>query len=138
MKKWNVERLIDSWWNITYKTFIFSGGYYNIELAGRNLRLISLNMNIYLEDIAEEVSSTNPHHQRHMRRRKLPSGIRTTADRLLPGQAAVKAEPGSTEFLATGPSSSWVSDPEDQWAWLYRVMEEAKRKKQNVSYYSYT
>ena len=30
-------------------------------------------------------------------------------------------------------TSSWVSDPEDQWAWLYKVMDEARRKKQNVS-----
>ena len=39
---------------------LFSGGYYNIELAGRRLRLISLNMNIYLEDIADEF----PYHER--------------------------------------------------------------------------
>ena len=32
----------------------FSGGYYNIELAGSKLRLISLNMNLYLEEVAEE------------------------------------------------------------------------------------
>ena len=30
------------------------------------------------------------------------------------------------------PPSSWVSDPDEQWAWLYRVMEEARKKEQNV------
>ena len=34
--------------------YLFAGGYYNIELAGSKLRLISLNMNLYLEELAEE------------------------------------------------------------------------------------
>jgi hypothetical protein len=35
-------------------SFFSPGGYYNIELAGSKLRLISLNMNLYLEEVAEE------------------------------------------------------------------------------------
>ena len=119
--------------------------------------MIALNMNIYLEEIADEYlaphRSANSHHRQRARHhsvlRRGRGGIRPSQQQSTVGgrgggeAAAVKAVAGqqkdgdqtvgSKEVLATGPSSSWVSDPEDQWAWLYKVMEESRRKRQNVS-----
>ena len=39
----------------------------------------------------------------------------------------------SSTMQSNQPVSSWVSDPEEQWEWLHRVMDEARRKDQNVS-----
>ena len=43
--------------------FSVSGGYYNIELAGSKLRLVSLNMNLYLEEVAEETKIVHNVHR---------------------------------------------------------------------------
>ena len=86
--------------------FFISGGYYNIELAGSRLRLVSLNMNLSLEEVADET--------------KFLHQVRSSKD---PAQMAA--------------SASAETDPEEQWAWLVRVMEEAKRKGQNVSLFCF-
>ena len=87
----------------------FSGGYYNIELAGSRLRLVSLNMNLYLEEVAEETKFLH-----HAHRGKDPAS-------------------SSQNSVPVSSPSSDSSDPEEQWAWLVKVMEEAKKKGQNVS-----
>ncbi len=93
-----------------YQYFDFvSGGYYNIELAGSRLRLVSLNMNLYLEEVAEETKFLH-----HGHRGKDPAS------------SSQNAAPVSSPATDS-------SDPEEQWAWLVKVMEEAKKKGQNVS-----
>ena len=90
--------------------FSFLGGYYTIELAGSRIRLVALNMNLYMEDIMDEMK---------FRRTDLRGrGV------LLKG-----GRPGD-------PSLGAVTDPDPmgQWAWLSKVMETAKKKQQNVSY----
>ena len=87
----------------------FLGGYYTIELAGSRIRLVALNMNLYMEDIMDEMK---------FRRTDLRGrGV------LLKG-----GRPGD-------PSLGAVTDPDPmgQWAWLSKVMETAKKKQQNVS-----
>ena len=90
---------------------MFSGGYYTIELAGSRIRLVALNMNLYMEDIMDEMKFRRT----HLRRR---------------GQGGrggvLKGENPSLEAV-TDP------DPMGQWAWLSNVMETAKKKRQNVS-----
>ena len=91
-------------------SFLFLGGYYTIELAGSRIRLVALNMNLYMEDIMDEMK---------FRRTDLRGrGV------LLKG-----GRPGD-------PSLGAVTDPDPmgQWAWLSKVMETAKKKQQNVSY----
>ena len=128
---------------------LFSGGYYNIELAGRRLRLISLNMNIYLEDIADEFSYHERSSQgllrsRHQQktaeqRRRYNADNRVSAvkinnfwkDEVRASRQLIKNEKVAPSM--SNPPSSWVSDPEEQWSWLYRIMEEARKKNQNVS-----
>ena len=93
-----------------YFFLLFLGGYYTIELAGSRIRLVSLNMNLYMEDIMDEMK---------FRRTDLRGrGV------LLKG-----GRPGD-------PSLGAVTDPDPmgQWAWLSKVMETAKRKQQNVSH----
>ena len=131
-----------------------SGGYYTIELAGRRLRLISLNMNIYLEDIADEFSyhersslsqgllrssrhqqSTSDHRIRHnQENRKMFSDKKTFmgAEHVSASRKRFKSDSDAMKSMQSNPTSSWVSDPTEQWEWLHRQMEEARRKEQNV------
>ena len=44
----------------------------------------------------------------------------------------LKSDSSAIPSMQSNPTSSWVSDPEEQWEWLHRVMEEARRKEQNV------
>ena len=39
--------------------------------------------------------------------------------------------------MQSNPTSSWVSDPEEQWDWLHREMDEARQKEQNVGIFIY-
>jgi len=96
------------------------GGYYNIEMAGRNLRLVSLNMNVYLEEATSHTAGGI--------RRRVGTGIRRRGQ----GTSGGSRKSGMPVEEIARSTSSWVSDPEDQWAWLYKVMDEARRKKQNV------
>lgn len=61
-------------------------------------------MNLYLEEVVEETKFYY-----HLHRQK------------------------SAEANKASASTSSQSDPEDQWSWLLKVMEEAKKKGQNVS-----
>ena len=94
-------------------SFLFLGGYYTIELAGSRIRLVALNMNLYMEDIMDEMK---------FRRTDLRGR----------GRGVKGGRPGD-------PSLGAVTDPDPmgQWAWLSKVMETAKKKQQNVSFNSY-
>lgn len=108
----HAAHLWQNWLPPTAIDSLRKGGYYSIELAGSRLRLVALNMNIYLEDIADE-----------MRFRR----IRLRGGRGGGGKKSVLKGQGDPAMEAvTNP------DPEEQWAWLARVMETAKRKRQNV------
>jgi len=61
-------------------------------------------MNLYLEEVVEESKF-----YAHLHRQK------------------------SAEAQKSFASTASQSDPEDQWSWLLKVMEEAKKKGQNVS-----
>jgi hypothetical protein len=61
-------------------------------------------MNLYLEEVVEETKFFY-----HLHRQKTPEANKAFA------------------------STASQSDPEDQWSWLLKVMEEAKKKGQNVS-----
>ena len=93
----------------TYETF--AGGYYTIELAGSRIRLVALNMNLYMEDIMDEMKFRRT----HLRRSR--NGGR---GRVLKGEQ--------------DPSLEAVTDPDPmgQWARLSNVMETARKKQQNV------
>ena len=116
----------------------FSGGYYKVELAGRRLRLISLNMNIYLEDIADEFSYHERSSQGLLRSRHQQKGsdhrLRHNDQTRAPMKHS-KSEDTMTP-MQSNPTSSWVSDPEEQWEWLHREMDEARQKDQNVRKYN--
>ena len=91
--------------------FLAAGGYYTIELAGSRIRLVALNMNLYMEDIMDEMKFRRT----HLRRR---GGVR--------GAGVLKGEDPSLEAVTD-------ADPMGQWAWLSNVMETATKKRQNVS-----
>ena len=91
--------------------FLTAGGYYTIELAGSRIRLVALNMNLYMEDIMDEMKFRRT----HLRRR---GGVR--------GAGVLKGEDPSLEAVTD-------ADPMGQWAWLSNVMETATKKRQNVS-----
>ena len=84
--------------------FYFAGGYYTIELAGSRIRLVALNMNLYMEDVRDDMKFRRTH---------------------LRGRGVLKGEDPSLEAV-TDP------DPMGQWAWLSKVMETARKKRQNV------
>ena len=112
-------------------------------------------MNIYLEDIADEFSYhqrsssqgllRSRHHQgmsdhrlRHSTEGRTYSdkkNFRVEADRARASRKRLKSDniSISSTMQSNQPVSSWVSDPEEQWEWLHRVMDEARRKDQNVS-----
>ena len=112
-------------------------------------------MNIYLEDIADEFSyhqrsssqglvksrhhqGTSDHRLRHSMEGRMYSDkknfradeghVRASRKRLKFDNISI-----SSTMQSNQPVSSWVSDPEEQWEWLHRVMDEARRKDQNVS-----
>ena len=111
-------------------------------------------MNIYLEDIADEFSyhersssqgllrssrnqqSTSDHRIRHnSESRKMFSDKKTFlgTEQTRASRKRLKSSDNSAiPSMQSNPTSSWVSDPEEQWEWLHRVMEEARRKEQNV------
>jgi len=104
----HVAHLWQNWLPPTAIPTLEKGGYYTIELAGSRIRLVALNMNLYMEDIMDEMK---------FRRTDLRGrGV------LLKG-----GRPGD-------PSLGAVTDPDPmgQWAWLSKVMETAKKKQQNV------
>ena len=112
-------------------------------------------MNIYLEDIADEFSYhqrsssqgllRSRHHQgmsdhrlRHSTDGRMNSdkkNFRVEADRARASRKRLKSDniSISSTMQSNQPVSSWVSDPEEQWEWLHMVMDEARRKDQNVS-----
>jgi hypothetical protein len=111
-------------------------------------------MNIYLEDIADEFSyherssslsqgrlrsskhqqSTSDHRIRHnFQSRKSDKNPFMSSEQTRASRKRVKSSDNSEiPSMQSNPTSSWVSDPEEQWDWLHRVMEEARRKEQNV------
>ena len=88
---------------------LVAGGYYTIELAGSRIRLVALNMNLYMEDIMDEMKFRRT----HLRRRGGGRG------------GLLKGENPSLEAVTD-------ADPMGQWGWLSNVMETARRKRQNV------
>ena len=112
-------------------------------------------MNVYLEDIADEFSSSS-YHGRSSSSSSLSRGLlkprafKSRHQQTITEQQRRKRQQqqqqhsgdenarASRQFLQNrkssnpNPPSSWVSDPDEQWAWLYRVMEEARKKEQNV------
>ena len=107
-------------------------------------------MNIYLEDIADEFSyhdrssqgllrsrhqqGTADRRIRHNLENRMSSDKKNImgAEQTRASRKQLKSEKVMTS--KSNPTSSWVSDPEEQWEWLHRVMDEARRKNQNVSY----
>ena len=87
--------------------FSFVGGYYTIELAGSRIRLVSLNMNLYMEDIMDEMKFRRTH---------------------------LRGRGGGVRLKGGDPSLEAVTDPDPmgQWAWLSSIMEKAEKKRQNV------
>ena len=88
-------------------SFCFAGGYYTIELAGSRIRLVSLNMNLYMEDIMDEMKFRRTH---------------------------LRGRGGGVRLKGGDPSLEAVTDPDPmgQWAWLSKVMQTAEKKRQNV------
>ena len=106
-------------------------------------------MNIYLKDIADEFSYRERSSQGLLRSRHQQSTadrrIRHNENKMSSDNKSIKKveqvrasrkqlKSGKVMTSISNPTSSWVSDPEEQWEWLHRVMDEARRKDQNVSY----
>ena len=107
-------------------------------------------MNIYLEDIADEFSyhersssssqgllRSSRHQQStsrdHRIRHNLESRkIFSDSEQTRASRKRLKSDNSAIPSMQSNPTSSWVSDPEEQWEWLHRVMEESRRKEQNV------
>ena len=91
--------------------FLLPGGYYTIEIASSRIRLVSLNMNLYLSG---------------------SSGVGSSA--------SSSSSSSSSSSRSRGPHSNVLNeryshdvDPELSWKWLHKVMDEARKKRQNVS-----
>ena len=109
-------------------------------------------MNIYLEDIADEFSyhersssqgllrssrhqqsTSNNHRIRHNFESRKMFSDKMSSEQTRASRKRLKSSDNSAiPSMQSNPTSSWVSDPEEQWEWLHRVMEEARRKEQNV------
>lgn len=84
-----------------------TGGYYTIELAGSRIRLVALNTNLYMEDVMDMMKFRRIHQR---------------------GRGVLKG--GNSADPSLGAVTD--ADPMGQWAWLAKVMETARKKRQNV------
>lgn len=103
----HVAHLWQNWLPPTAINTLQRGGYYTIELAGSRIRLVSLNMNLYMEDIMDEMKFRRTH---------------------------LRGRGGGVRLKGGDPSLEAVTDPDPmgQWAWLSSIMEKAEKKRQNV------
>ena len=93
-------------------------------------------MNIYLEDIADEFSYRERSSQGLLRSRHQLSSPDHRIRHHDKSRASRKRQDTMTP-MQSNPTSSWVSDPEEQWDWLHREMDEARQKEQNVGIFIY-